>query len=321
VTGAREPRVTAVIPTTGRPTLPKAVAGALAQRGCDPTVSIVADGVSVAEVRARLGPLAADERVEVRIVPAPRGGASAARNFGVEHATTEWIAFCDDDDYWFPGKLAAQLALAPAGEARVVLSHRFVARTPERDFVWPRAFPEDAAHLSEYLFCRRGWFDGDGHLQTSTLLVPRALALECPFREDLRRHQDHDWVLRCVHDAGARIVMAPEPLSVYVMGQAGGETIGARGCWRERLEWARANRHLFSDRGYAGFVTGYGAFAAGLDRDRRALPVLVAEALRHGRPRPRDLLVATALATIPPTARRRARAIVSGPRRRAPAAR
>lgn len=34
-------------------------------------------------------------------------GAPAARNIGVKHADSEWIAFLDDDDRFFPGKIEA----------------------------------------------------------------------------------------------------------------------------------------------------------------------------------------------------------------------
>lgn len=37
-------------------------------------------------------------------------GLAGARNTGVAAASHPWIAFCDDDDEWLPGKLAAQFA-------------------------------------------------------------------------------------------------------------------------------------------------------------------------------------------------------------------
>jgi glycosyltransferase involved in cell wall biosynthesis len=305
-------RVTAVIPTAGRRSeLAIAVRSALSQRDADVTVNVVGDGTTYAELAAILGDLANDVRVRITTVPGPRRGSNAARNHGACVAQTEWVAFLDDDDEWHEQKVAQCLEVASAHGPKVLVSHKFIARTREGDDIWPRDLPQDSADLSEYLFCRRGMFDGDGHLQTSTLLTRRALALEVPFREDLRRHQDHDWVLRCVREAGAALVMVPEVLSVYAIPQGGDDSIASSGCWRERFEWAASNRHLFSARGYAGFLMSYGVFAAALDGDRRGIRFLVREAFRDGRPRVRDVAVATALATIPQPTRRRIRALVS----------
>ncbi len=46
-------------------------------------------------------------------------GLAGARNSGIDKASNTWIAFCDDDDEWLPGKLQAQFeALAASPEAR-----------------------------------------------------------------------------------------------------------------------------------------------------------------------------------------------------------
>jgi glycosyltransferase involved in cell wall biosynthesis len=53
--------------------------------------------------------------VTLRQVPNTRTpGLPGARNSGILAATHELVAFCDDDDEWLPGKLAAQLALLAA---------------------------------------------------------------------------------------------------------------------------------------------------------------------------------------------------------------
>lgn len=48
---------------------------------------------------------------EVRVITnTHRQGLAGGRNSGIDIARGEFIAFCDDDDYWLPGKLNAQFA-------------------------------------------------------------------------------------------------------------------------------------------------------------------------------------------------------------------
>lgn len=51
-----------------------------------------------------------DKRVKVFFLE-KNGGAGAARNNSIRHATGRYIAFCDSDDQWLPNKLEKQLAL------------------------------------------------------------------------------------------------------------------------------------------------------------------------------------------------------------------
>lgn len=74
---------------------------------------LVEDGSagSAGAVAAQVG----DSRVRL-LRNSGRRGAAATRNVGIQAARGRWLAFCDDDDIWAPGKLAAQLdALAAAG--------------------------------------------------------------------------------------------------------------------------------------------------------------------------------------------------------------
>ncbi len=54
-------------------------------------------------------------------------GLAGARNAGMAKASFPWIAFCDDDDEWLPGKLAAQFeALANTPGAQVATTGIFI---------------------------------------------------------------------------------------------------------------------------------------------------------------------------------------------------
>jgi glycosyltransferase involved in cell wall biosynthesis len=60
---------------------------------------------------------AEDPRIKVVHHDRPRF-MSGARNAGIAQASSRWVAFCDDDDIWAPGKLAAQLCALQASAAR-----------------------------------------------------------------------------------------------------------------------------------------------------------------------------------------------------------
>lgn len=104
-----------VVPTQNRTReLRQALVAILAQTA-GMEVLLVDDGSSGAAdaVAEKLG----DARVRL-LRNRGRRGAAATRNAGIEAARGRWLAFCDDDDLWAPGKLAAQLqALAATGTA------------------------------------------------------------------------------------------------------------------------------------------------------------------------------------------------------------
>lgn len=78
-------------------------------------------------------------------------GLAGARNTGVAAASHPWIAFCDDDDEWLPGKLAGQFAALEASkDARVATTGIFIhydetdtARIPNPDLLTFGGFLED----------------------------------------------------------------------------------------------------------------------------------------------------------------------------------
>ena len=78
----------------------------LAQTHGDFEIIVVDDGStdrSVAIARSFGDP-------RIRIVQQPNRGLAGARNTGIEAARGKYIGFCDSDDLWRPGKLAAHIA-------------------------------------------------------------------------------------------------------------------------------------------------------------------------------------------------------------------
>lgn len=93
-------------------TLRSTVESVLTQTFRDFELFIVDDGSNDGTVHEALKLAAADARV--RLVSQPNAGVSAARNFGVEMAKGDLVAFLDSDDQWAAGKLAHHKALHDA---------------------------------------------------------------------------------------------------------------------------------------------------------------------------------------------------------------
>ncbi|MGF1600289.1 MAG: glycosyltransferase family 2 protein [Acidimicrobiales bacterium] len=133
-------------------------------------------------------------------------GLAGARNAGIERASNTWVAFCDDDDEWLAGKLAAQFAaLAATPGARAACTGILVrydgvdtARIPDPTLVTYEGFLEDRmteVHPSSWLVARADLVDHIGPVDES---LPGSYA------------EDYDLFLRTA--AHCPIAVAPQPL-------------------------------------------------------------------------------------------------------------
>jgi glycosyltransferase involved in cell wall biosynthesis len=299
--------VSVVIPTRGRPDLlQRAVNGALAQTLRAIEVVVVIDGEDPGTRLAMERVALQDPRLRVLALPNSVGG-SDARNRGVDAAAGEWIAFLDDDDEWLPGKLQAQLdAVAPSTAPFVIGTCRMIARTPGRDYVWPRRMPDSNEQIGEYILARRTFTRGEGYIQTSTLFVRRSLMLAQPFKSGQLKHQDTEWVLRLGRLPGAKVVFADEVLAIHNIEEER-PTVSSKANWRYSLAWLQRDRHLFTPRALSAFVLYQIAAEASDQREWRAFYLLPFEALRHGKSTLRDYAIFLTIWFLPRRRRRRLR--------------
>lgn len=118
------PSVGVVIPTTGkRPEQLRAATRAVLAQDYPGRIDlvIVVDGSDPAAVAEQVADIVAprshaDDHHRVRVLPNRLSpGLPGARNTGIAASDTDLVAFCDDDDVWLPGKLAAQRGALTGG--------------------------------------------------------------------------------------------------------------------------------------------------------------------------------------------------------------
>jgi len=150
----------------------------------------------------------------ITLVRTRNGGASRARNLGIERATGDCIAFLDADDYWQPDKLERQVAvLERHPEVGLVLGNGFTAtstngpRTPAFEtFAFPTDRPLPPRPREMIAVIRSTW--------TSVVAVRRSALGRERFAEDLRTAEDRDLLIRLLSGYGS--LYMSEPLATKV---------------------------------------------------------------------------------------------------------
>ncbi len=170
----------------------KAVASVLSQTAPVLELVLVNDGGS--ETFRSVLP----DDVRIRVFSKKNEGVAATRNFAIQQCRGEYIAFLDQDDYWYPDKLHEQLAMIPEpGEPCMVTSpvdiidHRgaFIEKKIKRiqNVYFLKAYKEKALlHLAEENF-----------IYSSTPLVHQAVFKKAGgFDSSAQPHDDWDMYLR-----------------------------------------------------------------------------------------------------------------------------
>ena len=124
------PPVTAIIPTHKRPQLMRrALQSVLGQTyDGDIEVIVVFDACEPELPSVSLSP----NRSVRALVNHRTRGLAGARNTGIVDASHEFVAFLDDDDYWLPDKLAAQMALSRQRPDAVLIGTAMTVESADR---------------------------------------------------------------------------------------------------------------------------------------------------------------------------------------------
>lgn len=246
-----------VIPSFNRPEFVRRAVSSVQSQSRPPVEIIVVDDGSNVPLDEKDF---ADGPVPVTVLRLDQnGGGGAARNAGIDLASAEWLAFLDSDDVWAKDKLFLQMAEVSrtGGPMMVATCNVLVKRPGSADRPYNR--PGGAASpLSE-------WFLRDGQtFQTSGILIPTRLAREVRFREDLRRHQDWDFILR-LQKAGAIFVYDERCLVEYDSSDSPDRVSKSKSA-DNTLHWFATAKHLLTPVGMYEYYL-YGLLRAHLRAD------------------------------------------------------
>ncbi len=281
--------VTVVVPTRDRPELlRKSIAAIVAQRYGGPIEVVVVYDQSEPD----LGLTRDDPDRSVRVVTNQRTpGLAGGRNTGILAATSELVAFCDDDDVWLPGKLEAQAeALAGGPTLELVTTGTLV---DYRGKLTPRVLDDDRitfdrlvrsrtpeAVASSFLVRREALLDGIGLVDEA---IPGSFG------------EDYDLLLRAARRRPVGNV--PRPLVRYLRNEQSFFTVR----WQtiiDALDFLLAKHPELRDHP-AGLarIEGQQAFARAALGQRREARATARRVLAHNRREPRAYLAL--LATTP----------------------
>lgn len=167
-----EKRISAIIPSYNRiSTIGRALESVLKQTYGVSEIILVNDGST-----DKTEEWVAVNFPDVTVIHQENQGVSAARNIGIQHATTDWIAFLDSDDVWYDEKLEKQVK-ALEGNPDCLMCHteeqwiyngkpKIVPESYRKKGGWifedclPRcAIAPSAALIHRSIFEKVGWFD------------------------------------------------------------------------------------------------------------------------------------------------------------------
>jgi glycosyltransferase involved in cell wall biosynthesis len=265
--------VTTVIPTHRRPELMRrALLSVLGQTYLgDIEVIVVFDACDL-----ELPDVALPANRSIRAMANERTrGLAGARNTGIQAASHDFVAFLDDDDYWLPDKLAAQMELAALRPGSPLIGTAMVVEGEGRRH--ERLLPAETLTQAHLLRDRLAGLHSSSFLFRREALVGPIGMVD----EDLPGSygEDYDLLLRTVKVGPISVVNRPL-ISATWQGQS--YFFGKWAQYAEALEYLiAAHPELARDRRGLGRVESQIAFAHAAAGDNELAGVWARQALRH----------------------------------------
>ena len=182
------PRFSIIIPTYNRAgSILQTLDSCFAQTCTDFEIIVVDDGSS----DTTLAVLEAVQDERLRVVSQDNAGPAAARNHGMRLANGGYIAFLDSDDSWYPEFLEAVNKVLDDQPDVLVYGQIVVDRGVGRYWVKPdRALGPDES-IYDFLYVHGGF------IQTSTIVVPRAIAAKVQWDESVTYGDNDQFAIDC----------------------------------------------------------------------------------------------------------------------------
>jgi glycosyltransferase involved in cell wall biosynthesis len=238
--------ISVVIPTFNRSHLLTRAIGSVLNQTHPATEIIVVDDASLDDTSARIAEYAgAVPLIYTRLER--NGGGGVARNAGIRKAIGHYIAFLDSDDSWAPDHLRILLETAAVQAGHFAVASSALVQGRKTRVLPGRRYPQARSIAAKLHFVTTA----ELAFQTSTMMMPRATALEFLFDPHLRRYQDWDLVFRLIENNVA-LTLLPRATTIYHPAKAG--NISSTRSNLPSLRFIAKHRSMMSRKTMARFV-------------------------------------------------------------------
>lgn len=238
------PLVSVIIPCyNSSATIERALNSVVAQHYKNVEVIVVDDGSADVDKTESVVNDFGDERI-IFVKHIVNKNGAATRNSGIKQSKGEYIAFLDSDDEWQPTHLSYALQIISNGNIDLVYSQALV-KTNNPDIVMPMQGIASNQRISDYLFVQ------GGVIFTPTILVKSFLAKSVEFNEELRRHQDYDFLLRC-EVKNIKIGFTNKP--TVIVHWENNDIKKKGGTWDFSFNFAKEYKQYFTPKAYSRFI-------------------------------------------------------------------